>query len=210
MTENLIIWAEKRADLRWTHSDRSVIQVYNIENNKRREIKNANKLFSPVISPDLMSFAAVEVDPENNFYLSVFDLQTGNLRDRFKTVDNKYFFTPCWDEKGEKLYVVCLSSKGKYIASIDIKSKQLVPLTEITYANLKNPVYSKGQILFSADFSGIDNLYSLDPESKKITQVANVPFGADYPTTLNFSNRLVFSNYTLNCRKLITIRSIIA
>jgi len=206
MTENLIIWAENRADLRWTHSDRSVIQIYNIENNKRREIMNANKLFSPVISPDLMSFAAVEVDPENNFYLSVFDLQTGNLKDRFKTVDNQYFFTPCWDGKGEKLYVVCLSSKGKYIASVDIKSKQLVPLTEITYANLKNPVYSKGQILFSSDFSGIDNLYSLDTESKKITQIATVPFGADYPTASNSRNLLVFSNYTSNGYQLAAIQ----
>ncbi|MDP2337957.1 MAG: hypothetical protein Q8N05_16225 [Bacteroidota bacterium] len=196
MTDNLIIWAENRADLRWTHSDRSVIQVYNIENKVRHEIKNENKLFSPVISPDLQSFAAVEVDPENNIFLSVFDLATGHLKDRFKTVDNQYFFTPCWDEKGEKLVVVCLSSKGKYLASVDVKTKQLLQLTDETFANLKNPVFSKGQILFSSDFSGIDNLYSLDTESKKITQIASVPFGADYPTAPNAGNKVFFSNYT--------------
>jgi len=196
MTNNLIIWAENRADLRWTHSDRSVIQVFNIENKVRYEIKNENKLFSPVISPDLKSFAAVEVDPGNNFFLSVFDLETGRLKDRFKTVDNQYFFTPCWDEKGENLYVVSLSSKGKYLASIDMKTKQLQQLTEFTFANLKNPVFSKGQILFSADFSGIDNLYSLDTESKKISQIISVPFGADYPSASNSENQVFFSNYT--------------
>ncbi|HEX7584972.1 MAG TPA: hypothetical protein VF373_09810, partial [Prolixibacteraceae bacterium] len=196
MTKNLIIWAENRADLRWTHSDRSVIQVLNVENKVRREIKSKNKLFSPVISPDLRTFAAVEVDPANNFSLSVFDIETGSLKFRFKTVDNQYFFTPCWDEKGEKLYVVCLSSKGKYLASVDVKTKQLQQLTEITYSNLKNPVYSKGEILFSADFSGIDNLYSLDLESKNITQIASVKFGADYPSALNSKNQLFFSNYT--------------
>jgi len=195
MTGNLIIWAERRADLRWTHSDRSVIQIYNIENKANHEIKNPNKLFSPVISSDLKSFAAIEVDPENNFFLSVFDLETGKLIDRFKTIDNQYFLTPCWDENGEKLYVVCLSSKGKYLASFDLKTRQLQELTDKTFANLKNPVYSKEKVIFSADFSGIDNLYSLEIESKIITQIASVPFGADYPSVSKSDNRVVFSNY---------------
>ena len=195
LTGNLIIWAENRADVRWTHSYRSVIQVYNIESKVKQEIKSTNKLFSPVISPDLKSFAAVEVDPQNNFFLSVFELKTGKLIDRFKTSDNQYFLTPCWDEKGGRLYVVCLSSKGKYLASLDLKTKQLKELTDKTFANLKNPVNSKGKIIFSADFSGIDNLYSFDIESKVITQIASVPFGADYPSVLKSGKQVLFSNY---------------
>ena len=191
MTGNLIIWAENRADLRWAHSDRSVIQVYNIESKVKQEIKSENKLFSPVISPDLKSFVAIEVDPENNFFLSIFELKTGKLISRFKTTDNQYFLTPCWDEKGEKLYVICLSSKGKYLASLDLKTKQLQELTDKTFANLKNPAYSKGTIIFSADFSGIDNLYSFDIENKVITQIASVPFGADYPS-VSKSGKQVF------------------
>ena len=195
MTNNLIIWAENREDLRWTHSDRSVIQIYNIENKTKREIKNVNKLFSPVISPDMKSFAVVEVDPANNFYLSIFDLKTGKMKNQFKTTDNQYFLTPCWDGKGEKLFVVCLSSKGKYLASLNVETRQLLQLTESTRANLKNPVYSSGQILFSADFSGIDQLYSLQLENKRISPIASVRFGADYPV-LNSENQVFFCNYT--------------
>lgn len=203
MKNNLIIWAERRADLRWTHSDRSVIQIYNIESKELYEIKHENKLFSPAISPDLKSFAAVEVDPENNFYLSVFDLSTGTLKNRFKTVDNQYFFTPCWDEKGEKLFVVCLSAQGKYLASFDFITRMLVPLTEATFADLKNPVYADGQLIFSADFSGVDNLYSCDIQTKKIIQVARVPFGSDYPSV--FGNQILFSNYTASGNQLAVI-----
>ena len=205
MTGNLIIWAERRADLRWVHSDRSVIRVYNIESKAKHEIRNENKLFSPVISPDLKSFAAIEVDPENNFFISTFNLDSGKLIDRFKTVDNHYLFTPCWDERGEKLFFISLSSKGKYLASLDLKTKQLQELTVRTYANLKNPVYSKGKIIFSADFSGIDNLYSLDIDSKTITQIASVPFGADYPTISKSGNRIFFSNYNSTGYQLATI-----
>jgi hypothetical protein len=203
MRNNLIIWAERRADLRWTHSDRSVIQIYNIENKSLQEIKNENKLFSPVISPDLKSFAAVEVDPGNNFYLSVFDLATGKLRDRFKTDDNQYFFTPCWNENGDKLYVVCLSEKGKYLASVNLNTKQFKRLTDNTYANIKNPAYSNGQIIFSADFSGTDNLYSIEIKSNKISKIASVRFGADYPSVSG--KKLLFSHYTSSGYQLATM-----
>ena len=198
LRDNLIIWSERRADLRWTHSERSVIMIYNIKNGIKHEIQSKNKLFSPAVSPDLSSFAAVEVDPENNFYLSVFDLQTGALKFRYNTHDNQYFFTPCWDEKGEKLYFVCLSSKGKYLASLNLSTNQFQALTPATYANLSNPTYSKGRLIFSSDFSGVDNLYSLNTESKKIAQIASVRFGANYPVISHSGKQLYFSNYTSN------------
>ncbi len=196
LEKNLLIWAERRADLRWTHADRSVIQVFNLKNGKCYEIKNLNKLFSPAISPDLKTFAAVEVDAKNNISLSVFDLKTGIAKERFNTVDNQYFFTPYWDEKGENLYFVSLSAKGKYLGSVNLKTKQLQQLTEFTFANLKNPTYSENHIFFSSDFSGVDNIYSLDLKSKTIAEIASVAFGADYPIVSKSGSQLLFSNYT--------------
>lgn len=202
---NRVIWAENRSDIRWTHSDRSVIQVLNIENKVRKEIHPENKLFSPVISPDLQSFAAVEVDPANDFYLSVFDLQTGAVKFRFKTPDNQYLFTPCWDAKGEKLFAVFLSEKGKYLASVDLKTKQSEPLTEPTFANLRNPDWFDNQLIFTADFSGVDNLYTLNLVSKSIRQVASVRFGADYPAVSPSGKIILFSNYTADGYQLATL-----
>jgi len=196
MKEQLIIWAERRADIRWTHADRSVILVYNIETKVKHEIAYENKLFSPVISPDLKSFAAVEVDPGNKFFLSIFDLDSGELKERFKTDDNQYFFTPCWDEKGEKLYFVSLSPKGKYLASFDIQSKEFQQLTSHTFGNLKNPVFADNRLIFSADFSGKDNLYSFDPGSHQIFKIHEATFGADYPSAANSKNQILFSNYS--------------
>lgn len=194
--DQLIIWAERRADIRWTHADRSVILVYNIETEQKQEISYENKLFSPVISPDLKSFAAVEVDAENNIYLSIFDLESGKAKQRFKTDDNQYFFTPCWDKKGERLYVVSLSSKGKCINSFDLQTKEFKPITALTWGNLKNPVFINEQIVFSADFSGTDHLYSIDPESHQILQIHEATFGADYPSGVNSQNQILFSNYS--------------
>lgn len=194
--DHLMVWAERRPDIRWTHADKTVICVYNIQTGKKDEWQPDNKLFSPAISPDLKSIAIVETDNENNFFLSVYDLESGNLRQRFKTTDNQYFFTPAWDEKGEKLFVVCLSSKGKYMASYDLQTKHLQQLTPFTYGNIKSPVYINNQILFSADFAGKDRLYRLDLATGVIYNEYDPAFGADYPSALNSRNQFLFSNYT--------------
>jgi hypothetical protein len=194
--DQLIIWAERRPDVRWTHADRSAIIVYNIETRAKSEIPVENKVFSPAISPDLQSFAAVEVDPSNQFYLSVFDLKSGEVKVRFKTADNQYFFTPCWDAKGEKLYVVSLSAKGKSLAVYDLTTKEFRQLTKVTFANLKNLVFTGNQIIFSADFSGVDHLYSLNEETGKIFRIMEAKFGADYPSEINTKNQFLFSNYS--------------
>ncbi|HET6560021.1 MAG TPA: hypothetical protein VFG54_22025 [Prolixibacteraceae bacterium] len=193
---HLIVWAERRPDIRWTHADKTIICVYDIQTGKKHELHPGNKLVSPAVSPDLKSFAAVETDNENNFFLSVFDLESGILRQRFKTTDNQYFFTPVWDEKGERLYVVCLSAKGKYMASHDLQTKHLQQLTSFTYGNIKNSVYINNQILFSADFTGKDRLYTFDIATSLIHNVYDPAFGADYPSVVNSRNQFLFSNYT--------------
>lgn len=208
LQKNLVIWAENRADVRWTHSDRSVIQVLNIITKMHYEIHPENKLFSPVISPDLQSFAAVEVDPANNFYLSVFDLITGSVISRIKTPGNQYLFTPRWDEKGGKLFAVLLSEKGKYLVSVDLKTKKFDPLTNPTYANLRNPFWHENKLIFTADFSGVDNLYWLDIGSGKITEAVSAKFGADYPIVSPSGKLVLFSNYTADGYQLATARNI--
>jgi len=196
VTENLLIWSERRADLRWTHSERSVIQIFNIDTKTKVELKCENKLFSPVISPNLKTFAAVEVDHQNNYYLSVFDLKSGENIIRYKTVENQYFFTPTWDEKGERLFFVCLEKNGKYLASYNIINQDFSRLSVSTFANIKNPEYSNNQLFFSSDFSGIDNLYALNIANGQISEVISARFGIDYPAAS--AKKLYFSNYTSN------------
>jgi hypothetical protein len=197
MNEQLIIWAEKREDLRWAHADQSVINILNIETHKKKELSFQNKLFSPVISPNFKSFAAVEVDKQNQIFLSIFNLENDERIFRFQTDDNQYFFTPCWDVKGETLFLVALSHKGKYLASLDIQTKELKKLTTETFGNIKNPVFvNENQLIFSSDFSGKDNLYSVDPSNGKIMMVFEAKFGVDYPSSLNTKKQILFSNYT--------------
>ncbi len=203
--DNMIIWAERREDLRWEHAEHSVIQILNVETKKKIEIKTANNLFSPAISPDLKTFAAVEVDKENNYAISIYNLQTGKQLGKIQTTDNQYFFTPSWNSNGDKLIAVSLSEKGKCLIEIDIKNQKIKELTERTYANIKSPFIKDKTVFFTSDFSGTSNIYALNIDYKNLIRVASVPFGADY-ASISSGNQMLFSNYTSKGYEIAEIR----
>lgn len=194
--DNMLIWAEHRPDIRWAHGDRSVIVVYNGETGAKQEFSFENNLFSPSISPDFTKFAAVEVSKTDQYFLSVFDLQTGKRLKQYSTPDNNFFYTPCWDDSGKRLYFIDLSSKGKSLKSLDLKEEHAENLLNAGFQEIENPFYSNGKIYFTGSFSGIDNIYTFQLNDRKTFQLTSVPFGADYAGVKY--NQLIFSNYTAN------------
>ena len=194
VTGKLLIWSEYRTDLRWTHADQTVIVVYNTETKSKKEFYPENKLFSPVISPDHKTFAAVEADALNHYSLSVFNLQTGQRISQHSTSDNQYFFTPAWDSSAKILYFTALSGKGKYLGALHLSDGTFHALTESTFYDIRNPEYHNGEIYYTSARTGIDNIFRLDLSTLKSTRISSVSFGADYPSVADHS--LFFSNYS--------------
>ncbi len=190
---NQLIWSERRPDIRWTHADRSVIVVYNSETNEKQVFEYENKLFSPTISPLFKQFAAIEVDHSNHYSLSIFDLQNGQQLQQFKLPGNPYLLTPCWDDSGNSLFFVTQSSEGKKLTSLDVTTGHSKVLMDGHFHEIRNPYFADNKLYFTGSFSGIDNIYQLDLNSKLAKQLSSVPFGADYPASVG--ENLVFSNY---------------
>ncbi len=194
--KKLLIWSENQPDIRWSHSDRSVIVVFDTETGKLKKFRTDNKVFAPKISPDLKYFAAVEIDVQNRHFLSVFDLETGQRLEKYSTPDNQLFFTPCWNEKSDRLFFIALNQNGKYLASWKVGEETHETLTRASFADVKNPFFDQDRIYFSGSFSGIDNIYAIDLEDKDKYQLTSVKFGADYPSVSDDGKEIIFSNYS--------------
>ncbi|MGV8139504.1 MAG: TolB family protein [Mangrovibacterium sp.] len=194
VTGNLIIWAEYRTDIRWEHADRSVIVVYDMKNQTRKEFRYKFNLLSPVIAPDMKSFVAVEADFSNNYQLAVFDLKTGKKLAGYATPDNQYFLTPTWDPLAKVIYFSALSSAGKYLGSLTTATGQFCMLTQPDYHDIRNPKFRDGNLYYTSAKTGIDNIFCLNLQKGETSQVTSVPFGADYPSVTG--TRIFFSNYS--------------
>lgn len=192
----LVIWSERRPDLRWSHADRSVICIFDIETSQKKSFTTENKVFAPRISPDLNYYAAVEADAQNRYSISVFDMGTGQRLHRYQTPDNHYFFTPCWNETGNELFFVGLGTEGKYLASWKIGKQQHTEILAPSFYDIRNPEYQNGLLYFVSSFSGIDNIYAIRPGNGKKYQISSVRFGAANPSVSSNGKTIFFSNYS--------------
>lgn len=194
--KNLLIWSENQPDVRWTHSDKSVICIYDIKTGQKKRFPTENKVFAPKIAPNQEFFVAVEVDTQNNHFLSVFDLKTAKKLHSYQTADNHFFFTPCWNNKSSEVFFIGLTKDGKYLACWKPGEDKHIDITAASFANIKNPVYNNGTLYFIGAYSGIDNLYAIDVESKQKYKITSVKYGSAYPVVSEDGKEIIFSEYS--------------
>ena len=193
---NYVIWSERLPHPRWEHADRSLIRILNINNGKLLEHKYKSKIFAPVLSPGFDKILTVETDNKYQFYLSVFDLNSGKLLTRFHSPSNDYFITPSWGAKPDEVVSVILRNDQKGIARINLASSDIKMLLNLDTQEIRKPKEHNGFIYFISDYTRVDNLYALDLQSGKVYEVIVSRFGiADYSFD---NNSIIYDDYTSN------------
>ena len=202
--DNLIVWSEQIPDLRWTHSGKSLIRIFQIESKKLFEIDTEFKAFSPAISPDKMKVVVAETDFSNNYYLSVYRIPDGKLLHRFQSDANNYFFSPAWINNDE-LATVILTSKGKRLAKVNLQSGEFDILVNRDLGELKHLRVSGNHLFFISSFSGKNSLYRLNFSTNQIVKIYEPRFGVEFPAISSDEQRIALSDYTAEGFRIIEI-----
>ncbi len=199
---NLIAWSEFVPDLRWSHSGKSFIRIFDIQNCHLRTIIPEYKSLAPAISPDEHNVAVVEADFGNRYYLSVYQINGGGLLKRFRLPENEYLFNPCW-KTDSTLYVVVLTSSGKRIACIHPWHEQIEYLHNQDLGEIRHLTLNDSLLFFISSFTGKDELYSIDPGTGKINRMLSARFGLGFPAFQAEAGKLIISDYTSDGYRLI-------
>lgn len=199
------VWSEQIPDLRWSHSGRSKICVLNIESKKKLSFMPEFKAFAPSISKDLKKVVLVEADFSSNYYLSVYDIFSGELLSRVHTTENNYFFSPDWINNNEVVAVI-LTSQGKRLAKFDLGTGNHEILFDEDLGELKSLRVKNDQLFFIGGVSGKNALYKYSFASKQITQIFEPRFSAEFPA-ISSNGEIAISNYTGNGFNLLKIDS---
>lgn len=189
-----VVWSEQVSDLRWSHSGRSLIRLLNVKTGKMLTLNPRYKAFSPSISSNNDRIAVVEADFSSNYFLTVYNIVSGEVICRIQTPDNNYFFSPQWIDD-QHLLAIVLTSEGKRLARFNFENGDYEILVNRELGNIKQPKIQGNQVYFIASYTGKDALYVLNMETREITQLYTPRFGAAYPA-INNSGKVVISDYT--------------
>jgi hypothetical protein len=192
----LMAWVERKYDLRWQNRNYAVIKIFDINTRKSRTLTSGTRYFAPSFSKDGKSLVAVEVTEKNQYNLVIVDVATGETVKRISTPENYFLTYPNWSEDGDKIVSIVIGDKGKSIALFDVGSDRVEYMTEFSYTDISKAVMRGNQVLFVGSWSGIENLYVLDIQTRRISKLSSVPFGVTDPQFSSDGNLAICANYT--------------
>jgi hypothetical protein len=190
-----VVWVEAVGDPRFGHKMHSVLRMYDLQTRKLRRITKRPALFAPTLSSDMLSIAAIEQNGSNEKSLVVLDALNGKQKARFVAGETQAYNNPCWSIDGKQIFCGMMErDSGLCIVSIDAQSGLRTQLTAFGKLNPFNPSTDGNFLYFVSAYSGIDNIYALDLQTKAVKQVSCRPFGAYNPSIAADGKGLVFSD----------------
>ncbi|MFW5891811.1 MAG: hypothetical protein ACOCUQ_00260 [Bacteroidota bacterium] len=196
--QNKVVWNEQRPDPRWQHRNWSEIMIYDTKSGKRKRLTEKTRYFSPALSADATKIAVAKTTETDKNYLVVIDATTGEEISRFQYENNDFIQHPAWHPEKERIVVTALDENGKRIDIINPFTQQVQNILPSTHTQISNPAFWKDQIIFSAAWSGIDNIYGVDLETGNVSQLISTRFGAINPLPDKKGEKIYFAGYSDN------------
>ncbi len=191
-----IVWAEYQSHSRWGNQSFSIIRIFDTEKKKVRDLTRKSRYFSPMISPDGLKISAVRVMEDNSCFLDILDAGDGKLISSNPAPEHAFIIYPCWASDGSGITCILLTEKGKTLSVFNLSTNNFQNYLPYTYREISGPsFFYKNYLVFTADYSGIDNLYALDTLSRKIFQVTSSRFASGDPDFSSDQKRMIYSDY---------------
>jgi hypothetical protein len=190
------VWDEIRLDGRFLRRSFSVICSYDIKTGKLKKLTSRSRIFSPTLSADGSKLVAVNIDLSNKVNLLVMDASDGKILRTIPNPENLHIQTPSFNNDGSVITYVTVSEAGKAIWTVD-ETGQTRKIVRETIQQLGRPVFINQSIAFNAHYNGIDNVYSIDISSGKISALSASKYGAFNPSKIPGTDSIIFNNFNL-------------
>ena len=193
---DLLVWDEIRFDPRYKQRSYSVISSYNFKTTKKKQLTFKSRLSSPALSADGKKLVAIQIDLSNRSNIVEIDPANGKILHTYPNLNNLILQTPALNADGSKLTYVSVNEKGKSLWLIENEANPTA-LIHATNQQLSRPIFINDTIAFNAHYSGLDNIYGISIQSKKIFALTAAKYGAFNASPSTDQKSIVFNNYQL-------------
>ncbi len=193
-----LCWAELGFDERRQYRTYSIIRTYNLTTGEKRKVTSGSRLFAPALSPDGRRIVAVEVNEAMACQLVILDALRGTVLQRLPNPASLFYSFPRWTSDGQQVVVVGARDERNGLYRIDIGSGAASAITPLTHQQVSHPFPRDGRVYFSAGYTGINNIFSVDLYGGDLLQLTYDPVGAFQPSVSPSGNKLLYSVFRRN------------
>ena len=192
-----------------TKSSNFIDDLYalNLETGKIQRLTTNLRAKDPSWSPDGSEIAFIRNDPPN-YSLAILNVADGTVRGLLDSTGSTQAYTPSWSpidqriafarfesqEEGVRLYIVDADSGNYQRLNPDLSLAGFCASPSAEF----DPVWSPDgrYIYYTADYTGVYNIYAHDTTSGSVYQVTNVLTGAYAPAISSDGQVLAYTGFT--------------
>ncbi len=195
--DSLIVYAKSNFHPRWFWDDYSNLSLINYKQGKEIQLTEKARYFSPAISQNGKSIAAVFSSTKQKYAIHILSIENPKEIDSIPNPENYYHNNPQWLNDS---FLICTSRswEGKMaLTKVNIQTGETEALTPWTIYLLGVPEIKNKNIYFSANFDGLDHIYQYSLADSKVYKLTDKPNG-QYQVSINSKeNSLITSNFGL-------------
>ncbi len=197
VSNNMLAWTEYERDPRWANRNYTKLVTYNFETGDKRVVVNKTKIFSPEVSPDASKIAASRYTEELLSNIVILDSNNGHTIQVLQNPDDHVISYPTWTVDGRAIVYLGKKNSRLAIFKYNLENDRISQLSPWTQHTIGRISVGNDRIVYSASYSGIDNIYSVDTAgSKTITQLTSAKIGAYQPDISPDGKRIIFTEFT--------------
>ncbi len=192
-----LAWTEVEYDPRWSNLTYNKIVTYDIEASEKKVVLNNSKFFSPQFSYDGNYLVATHYDNELSSKIKILNASNGEIIKVLENNEDLFISYPSWTIDDKAIVFIGKKNSQVSILKYDLETNQTINLTEWTPNAIGRISVGVSQVVFSASFTGIDNIFSVDLiGNKKISQLSSVKVGAYQPDISVNGKSVIMSEFT--------------
>lgn len=194
---NKIVYAALEPDIRWGNRDYSVIKMLDINTGEEKMITTHSKYFSPDISHDGKTIAAVEFTPEQKSKLILLDAE-GKIILSIDAQTNHVFSYPKFSTDDKSIFLIDRNEKGEMaLLKQPVDGSKATALIPSANRIIGFPVVKGDTLFYSCSNNGYDEIYAYINSTNKNYKLASYTTGL-YQATTNAKGELIASVFTSN------------
>ena len=191
----------------WTYENHSALNdgeswsdlvLADLARGEKKYLTEKKRYLTPAFSPDGLTLAVVEWTTDLNCNVLVLDAGEGGVLERYALPDHQFAAYPCWDEKGNRIFFTVQGEAGRAIAGLERETGTLTFYTDFSSETVKRLHCRDGVLYYCSNYSGYENVMSLNLETGEAFQISSRLNGMRNPLTgcYNGENVILYSEYT--------------
>tara|TARA_R110000868_G_scaffold368227_1_gene631185 strand:+ start:5485 stop:8256 length:2772 start_codon:yes stop_codon:yes gene_type:complete len=192
-----LAWTELETDPRWSNRNYTKLVTFDLNTLEKNILLNKTKFFSPQFSNNGSKIVAVHSGNDLIHRVTILNSESGTIIETLPNPNNDFLSYPKWSTNDS--FIIYLAKRNSELAlfKFHLENNELTQLTDWTHNVIGNISVGAETVIFSASYTGIDNIFSVDlNDSRQITQLTSSRIGAYQPDISSDGKTLIMSEFT--------------